>query len=58
MHDNVTGKTPVKHEEPPDSRQVCLVVDGCKVTLNFPVETDCAALGEVKRMMLGGAAGT
>jgi len=36
------------------NKQVCLVVDGCKIKMNFPEKPEVMALNDIKRMMLGG----
>ena len=41
------GKTPSK-------KIIEFVVNGCKVTLNFPAMSDQSVLSDIKRIMIGG----
>lgn len=45
-----------KLEKPADSKQIHLIVDGCKIILNFPPKPESTVINDVKRMMLGGVA--
>ena len=42
-------------EKPIDSRKISIAVNGCKVELNFPMQSDSSTINDVKRMMVGGA---
>jgi len=41
-------------EKSADNMQIHVVVNGCKVKLNFPLESESSTINDVKRMMLGG----
>ena len=53
-----SGKNAVMMENFATNTQINMVVDGCKVKLNFPSKSEGTAVSDVKRMMLGGAAKT
>ena len=53
-----SGKNAVMMENSAANTQINMVVDGCKVKLNFPSKSEGTAVSDVKRMMLGGAAKT
>ena len=58
MKSNDNGKSAATPKETTDSKQVHMIVDGCKIKLNFPVEPEQSAITDIKRMMLGGAVKT
>ena len=41
-------------EKPVEYKQVSLIVDGCKVKMNFPPAQENTVISDIKRMMLGG----
>ena len=41
-------------EKPAEYKQVSLIVDGCKVKMNFPPAQENTVISDIKRMMLGG----
>jgi hypothetical protein len=50
------GNQAIVLEKPADNKQILVVVDGCKVKLNFPAVPESTAVNDIKRMMLGGVA--
>lgn len=48
------GKSAAKSENLKNNKQLHIIVDGCKVKLNFPSQSEASTLTDVKRMMLGG----
>ena len=58
MKANESNKNAATFERPMDKRQLLLIVDGCKIKLNFPVEPEAAAISDIKRMMFGGVVKT
>lgn len=49
-----SGKSTVVLEKPANNAQLRMIVDGCKVKMNFPSESEKPAINDIKRMMLGG----
>jgi hypothetical protein len=49
-----SGKQPLELIKPDDGKQVHMIVDGCKIKLNFPATPEDSAVNDIKRMMLGG----
>lgn len=54
MSTKESGKQPAVSEQPVENRRLHCIVDGCKVTLNFPAKPEGSAVSDIKRMMLGG----
>ena len=51
---NENNKQTVTLEKPVKDTQIHIVVDGCKVKLNFPPKSESSTVNDIKRMMLGG----
>lgn len=49
-----SGKNAVTIEKTAAPSQINIIVDGCKIRLNFPPKSEGSAINDVKRMMLGG----
>ena len=42
-------------EKTADNTEIHILVDGCRVRLNFPAKSEGSVISDIKRMMLGGA---
>ncbi|MDR2712732.1 MAG: hypothetical protein LBB91_06415 [Clostridiales bacterium] len=40
-------------KNPAASGQICILVEGCIVKINFPAESEESVISDIKRMMLG-----
>jgi len=58
MKTNESDKGAATLELPADNKQLLLIVDGCKIKINFPIEPETFVISDIKRMMLGGVAKT
>jgi hypothetical protein len=58
MKSKGTGKQDAVIKKPADNKHICINIDGCKVTMNFPAKPEGSALTDIKRMMVGGVVKT
>jgi hypothetical protein len=46
----------VNLDKPKNNKQVYMIVDGCRISLNFPTKSEEITVSDIKRMMLVGIA--